>query len=91
MFGDFFCEYKILTAALEIEMDYVKPDIRKKLYYIFSYEGQNTIKEADFLKIMTLWSAFTANDINRDNILDIYELEMLIWLLKGKKPTPAQL
>lgn len=36
---------------------------------------------------MRIWCAFSANDINNDNVLDIGEITTLFWLFDGKKPT----
>ena len=36
---------------------------------------------------MNIWSAFSANDINGDNELDVNEVKTLFWLFDGKKPT----
>ena len=36
---------------------------------------------------MKIWSAFSANDINGDNELDVNEVKTLFWLFDGKKPT----
>ena len=36
---------------------------------------------------MKIWSAFSANDINNDNELDISEIRTLFWLFDGTKPT----
>ena len=41
--------------------------------------------------MVLVWSAFTANDINNDNELDVYEIKMMYWLLDGEKPAPAKL
>ena len=49
------------------------------------------ISEKKFMQIMRIWSAFSANDINNDNELDINELEMMWWLLDGKRPEPVRL
>lgn len=49
------------------------------------------IGEKKFMQIMRIWSAFSANDINNDNELDINELEMMWWLLDGKRPEPVRL
>ena len=38
---------------------------------------------------MRYWAAFTANDINRDNQLDLRELNMLMWLIHNCKPSKA--
>lgn len=40
---------------------------------------------------MKSWSAFTANDINNDNLLDLHEMKMLIWLISAKKPNRPSL
>ena len=45
----------------------------------------------DFKKVMMTWSAFTANDINNDNLLDIREMKMLVWLHTNSKPSQAKL
>ena len=74
-FGDMFVEFKVLKQAMEKELsDECAPWIRKYLYYIFNYEGQTVISEPDFMRIMRTWATFTANDINRDNVLDIREV-----------------
>ena len=36
---------------------------------------------------MKIWSAFSANDINNDNVLDSQEIKTLFWLFDGKKPS----
>ena len=74
-FGDNFVEFKILKQALDVELSPTcEPWVRRRLYYIFNYEGQTVISEPDFNKIMRIWSTFTANDINCDNVLDIREM-----------------
>ena len=40
---------------------------------------------------MSVWSTFTANDINNDNELDVNEIKMMWWLLDGKKPINSKL
>ena len=60
-----------------------------RLKQIFSYEGQNVVSKPDFLRVMRNWSAFSANDINNDNILDAREIAMLIWLVNKAKPSRA--
>ena len=47
------------------------------------------VSEGEFMRVMSFWAAFSANDINRDNLLDIQEMKMLIWLVNKAKPTPA--
>ena len=39
-----------------------------------------------FIKIMKVWSTFSANDINNDNELDVVEIKMMMWLMEGTKP-----
>ena len=36
---------------------------------------------------MSVWSTFSANDINNDNELDTDEIKMMMWLLEDKKPS----
>ena len=36
---------------------------------------------------MKIWSAFSANDINNDDVLDSTEIKTLFWLFDGKKPS----
>ena len=36
---------------------------------------------------MKIWSAFSANDINNDDVLDANEIKTLFWLFDGKKPS----
>lgn len=43
------------------------------------------------MRVMKTWSAFSANDINNDNMLDLYEMKLLIWLISKAKPTVAEL
>lgn len=43
------------------------------------------------MRVMRFWSAFTANDVNNDCVLDMRELQMLIWLVTDKKPSHAKL
>lgn len=38
------------------------------------------------MRIMDYWAAFTASDINNDNVLDTNELKMLMWVLKDDQP-----
>ena len=85
-FGDFFVEYSVLCSALECELAKIDPIVRRKLYYIFNYEGQTIVSEHEFMRIMKFWSCFTSNDINNDNKLDISELLMLFWVADGAKP-----
>ena len=40
---------------------------------------------------MSVWAAFSANDINNDNELDVNEIKMMWWLLDNKKPINAKL
>ena len=78
----------MLKQALEAELSKeCEPWVRRRLYYIFNYEGQTVISEPDFMRIMRTWATFTANDINNDNVLDIREIQMLIWLHSNAKPT----
>ena len=63
--------------------------IVKRLIYIFTYEGQNLVSKEEFCRVMRYWAAFTANDINRDNELDLRELNMLMWLVHNCKPSKA--
>lgn len=65
--------------------------VRRRLFYIFDYEGQSIVSEMEFMRIMRTWASFTANDINNDNMLDIREMKMLIWLHSNSKPTQAVL
>lgn len=90
-FGDYFVEYPVFKAAMEVRMKKVDPKVRNRLLYIFNYEGQRIITEEDFLKVMRLWAAFTANDINDDNVLDTRELKMLVWLMQGSCPSQAKI
>ena len=66
---------------MEVKLKEYDPVVRRRLYYIFSYEGQSIINLDDFLRVMKTWSAFTANDINNDNLLDLREMKMLVWLM----------
>ena len=43
------------------------------------------------MRIMRIWSAFSANDINNDNILDMREMKLLIWLVTNAKPTKSEI
>ena len=52
-----------------------------------TYNGEEIIEEAAFLKIMKAWSTFTANDINNDNRLDVMEIKIMWWLHDNKKPS----
>ena len=63
--------------------------IVKRLIYIFTYEGQNLVSKEEFCRVMRYWASFTANDINRDNKLDMRELKMLMWLIHNCKPSKA--
>ena len=63
--------------------------MRRRLCYIFDYDGQTIISEPEFLTVMKYWSAFSSNDINNDNRLDLREIKMMIWLVSKAKPTPA--
>ena len=65
--------------------------IRKKLYYLFDYEGEEIVSEKAFMNLMTIWSAFSANDINNDNELDTNEVKQLFWLFDGKKPSKEKI
>lgn len=89
-FGDNFVEYKVLKKELDKELSNdCEAWVRRRLLYIFSYEGQSIVSEAEFMRIMRTWSSFSANDINQDNVLDIRELKMLIWLHNNAKPSQA--
>lgn len=33
-----------------------------------------------------MWAAFSANDINNDNELDVVEIKLMMWLMEGKRP-----
>ena len=90
-FGDYFMEYDALKIALEAELQHIDLDTRRNLYYVFNTEGQTVIHYEDFMRIMTIWSSFTANDINNDNTLDLRELRMLLWLHMRAKPNRAVL
>ena len=90
-FGDYFVEYKVLVSALEKELSHINPHVVQCLLYILNYEGQTIVSEVDFLRVMETWSAFSANDINNDNMLDLHEIKMLIWLISKEKPTVSEL
>ena len=36
--------------------------------------------------MMSPWAAFSANDINNDNVLDIRELKTLFWIMEDQEP-----
>ena len=44
------------------------------------------IEKAAFMKIMQVWAAFSANDINNDNELDVVEIKLMMWLMEGARP-----
>ena len=90
-FGDYFIEYDALTVALEGVLQHIDTDTRRQLYYVFNTEDQSVVNYDDFMRIMTIWSSFTANDINNDNTLDLRELKMLIWLHRRSKPNRAEI
>ena len=79
---------KLLVREMDSMFDAsVDQEVRTKLYYLFDYEGEAIIGEKQFNRVMAIWSAFSANDINNDNELDSNEVKTLFWLFDGKKPT----
>ena len=66
---------------------HIDAESRKKLIYLMTYNGEEIIEEAAFLKIMKAWSTFTANDINNDNRLDVMEIKIMWWIHDNKKPS----
>ena len=85
--GKRFVEMKLLVTEMDKKLKHIDENIRTKLYYLFDYEGDSIINEPQFMSLMTIWSAFSANDINNDNELDSHEVKQLFWLFDGKKPT----
>ena len=67
-FGDLFVETTVLKKALAEEMagEQSATTIRR-MHYIFTYEGQKIINEAEFMHIMRFWASFSVNVINCDN------------------------
>ena len=86
-FGDRFVEIEILTKILDEELAEHSLLMRKQLYAIMTYDGEQIIRQDVFESIMSIWSSFSANDINNDNQLDLGEIKMLWWLIEGQKPT----
>ena len=86
-FGKQYAETKVLTKAMDKELANIDENVRTKLYYLFDYEGEEIISEKAFMSLMTIWSAFSANDINNDNELDANEVKQLFWLFDSKKPS----
>ena len=62
-------------------------DVRKKLFCLLCPKDSKLISSEEFMDVMKIWCAFSANDINNDNELDAQETKMLFWLVDGKKPT----
>lgn len=81
----------ILKPELDRVLAHIDAESRKKLIYLLTYNGDEIIEEAAFLKIMKVWSTFTANDINNDNSLDLMEIKIMWWLHDDKKPNPTRL
>ena len=76
---------------MEKRLTHIDKEIRKKLYFLFNYEGDSIINEISFNNIMKIWSAFSANDLNNDNELDAYELKTLFMLFDGQKPSKERI
>ena len=86
-FGVRYVEIEKLTQNLERELTAtIEEAVRKKLYYLISYSGEQVIEKAAFMKIMQVWAAFSANDINNDNELDVVEIKLMMWLMEGARP-----
>lgn len=85
--GNQYVELKVLIKELEIKLSHIDKEIRTKFYYLFDYDGEAIISEKQFFHLMKIWSAFSANDINNDNELDINEVKTLFWLFDGKMPS----
>lgn len=81
-----YVELATLFEHLDRELAHIDSEIRQKLYQLMSYSGELVIAKEAFIKIMQVWTTFSANDINNDNELDVDEIKMMIWLLEGKKP-----
>ena len=86
-FGERFVEIETLTKILDEELADYSLSIRQQLYAIMAYNGEEIIGQNIFENIMSIWSSFSANDINNDNQLDLGEIKMLWWLIEGQKPT----
>ena len=54
---------------------------------MLDYDGDLIISDIEFFHLMKIWSAFSANDINNDDVLDANEIKTLFWLFDGKKPS----
>lgn len=88
--GTRYVEINILTKRFHVVMKEISPDIREKMFLLFSYEGNSLLSEEDFQSIVASWAAFSATDINNDNELDINELKILLWLKEGCEPSGSK-
>ena len=66
-FGVRYVELPKLIAKLDEELQSMSEEVRKKLFYLLSYSGESVVSHDDYMKIMKVWSTFSANDINNDN------------------------
>ena len=99
MWSDFFAEISVnfcgkryveipkLIQALDEKLQHIDQKTRKKLFFLLDYDGDSIISDVEFFHLMRIWSAFSANDINNDDILDAAEIKTLFWLFDGKKPS----
>ena len=55
---------------MDEKLQHIGEKTRKKLYYILDYDGDAIINSYEFYHLMKIWSAFSANDINNDDVLD---------------------
>ena len=91
---EYFAVHYVELEVLVTNMDRILADqskeVRKKLYSLITYNGETIVAHEEFMRVMKVWSTFTANDINNDNELDVTEIQMMMWLLEGAKPINAR-
>ena len=85
--GKRYVEIPKLIKAMDAKLQHIDEKTRKKLYYLLDYDGDLIISDNEFKNLMKIWSAFSANDINNDDVLDANEIKTLFWLFDGKKPS----
>ena len=76
---------------MDKELSEFNADVRKKLFFLLAQRDSKLISGEEFMDMMKIWCAFSANDINNDNELDAQETKMLFWLVDGKKPTAQKI
>ena len=85
-----YVELEVLVTNMDRILADQSKEVRKKLYSLITYNGETIVAHEEFMRVMKVWSTFTANDINNDNELDVTEIQMMMWLLEGAKPINAR-